>query len=103
MPLSPLILKVTSLFLTQGSLILTVADYIIYKGSAANYVVTANVAIVGTLHGTNVEACQYNETHRDCVPQGKYNLNQGDVVDFTFGIGLTQIVRFYYVILSQSS
>jgi hypothetical protein len=30
------------------------------------------------------------------VPLGTWNLEKGDVIDFTFGLGPTQIVRFYY-------
>jgi hypothetical protein len=80
-------------------LALTVVNY---EGTDGNYLVEPNAAFVGSLRGTTWKTCQYNETNRDCVPAGAWNLAAGDIIDFTFGVGPTQDVRFYYAIISTA-
>jgi len=71
------------------------------EGTDGNYLVEPNRAFVGSLRGTTVKTCQYNETNRDCVPAGAWDLGTRDTIDFTFGLGPTQDVRFYYAIIGN--
>jgi hypothetical protein len=73
-----------------------------FEGMDGNYGVAANAAIVGSLRGTTAKTCNYNVTNRDCVPTGQYDLSKGNIVDFTFGLGAGQEVRFYYAIIGSS-
>jgi len=71
------------------------------EGNDGNYVVKPNAAMVGSLRGTTARTCSYNETNRDCVPTFRYDLTAGQTIDFTFGLGATQAVRFYYAIIGS--
>ena len=64
-----------------------------YEGTDGPHVVEPVSALVGSLRRKNDLTCAYNETNRDCVPRGTWNLETRDF--FTFGLGLMQIMRFY--------
>ncbi|KIM73568.1 hypothetical protein PILCRDRAFT_15148 [Piloderma croceum F 1598] len=72
------------------------------EGTDGTYIIAANAAIVGSLRGTTATACNYNVTNRDCVPTGQYDLGKGNILDFTFGLGYGQVVRFYYAMIGGS-
>ena len=80
-------------------LLLTITNY---EDSKRPYAVAAPVAaIVGSLRGTNVKPCNYNQTNQVCAPTGIYNFKTGNIVDFTFGILDTQVFLLYYAILGS--
>jgi hypothetical protein len=64
-----------------------------------NYIVQPNEAMVGSLRGTTAKTCHYNVTNRDCIPGGTYDLKAKTDIDFTFGLGPSQDVKFYYAII----
>jgi len=68
------------------------------EGTDGNYILAAKTDLVGSLRRTTKKPCTYNQTNRDCVPTGQYNLCAGDVIDFDFGLASDEIVRFYYAI-----
>jgi len=72
------------------------------EDSKRPYAVAAPVAaIVGSLRGTNVKPCNYNQTNQVCAPTGIYNFKTDNIVDFTFGIHDTQAFLLYYAILGS--
>ncbi|KIM86070.1 hypothetical protein PILCRDRAFT_333260 [Piloderma croceum F 1598] len=73
----------------------------IIEGNDGNYLVAPNAAMVGSLRDTTAKVCDYNVSNRDCVPTGRYDLQQGNNIDFTFGLGGDQAVRFYYSIIAS--
>jgi hypothetical protein len=90
--------KISQSIFTCIFILLTVANY---EGNDANYLVAANAAMVGSLRGTTAKVCNYNVSNRDCVPAGRYDLKKGNYIDFTFGLGQDQDVRFYYSIIAS--
>jgi len=56
--------------------------------------------MIGKLRSTNKTVCIYNESNGDCVPNGTWDLQKGDFIDFRFGLGNTQVVNFYYALLA---
>ena len=72
-----------------------------YEGTDGNYLVELTKPLRGSLRRTNDQTCAYNVTNRDCVPVGTWNLKIGDVIDFTYGLGHSQVVRFYYGIFGD--
>ena len=56
--------------------------------------------MVRTLRRTNQTVCIYNESNGDCMPNNNHNLQVGDFIDFSFGLGNTQVGNFYYVLLA---
>jgi len=71
------------------------------EGNDGNYLVAPNAAMVGSLRGTTAKVCNYNVSNRDCIPAGRYDLQKGNYIDFTFGLGGDQEVRFYYSIIAS--
>jgi hypothetical protein len=67
-----------------------------YEGTDGNYIVAPNDPIVATLRGTNWYPCDYNGTSRECLPLGRWDLMVGDNIDFSFGLGASQVIMFYY-------
>jgi hypothetical protein len=92
--------RIVSIKLQQSIRVASVACLI--EGTSGNYLVEPNADFVGSLRGTTYKTCRYNETSRDCAPAGTWNLAAGDIIDFTFGVGPTQDVRFYYAIISTA-
>ena len=75
-------------------LLLTVANY---EGVDGDYIIEPDSPLVGTIRGGD-KICDYNATNRDCVPTGPFSLNTGAIIDFSFGLGIQQLGRFYYAI-----
>jgi hypothetical protein len=90
--------KISQSIFTWIFILLTVANY---KGNDGNYLVAPNAAMVGSLRGTTAKVCNYNVSNRDCIPAGRYDLQKGNYIDFTFGLGGDQDVRFYYSIIAS--
>ena len=67
-----------------------------YEGTDGNYLVEPTKPLRGSLRRTKDQTCVYNATNLDCVPQGRWDLETGDVIDFIYGLGPTQVVRLYY-------
>lgn len=84
---------------TDPHLLLTITNY---EGSDADYVIAANAPITATLRGGPANLCYYNVTNRDCVPTAQYSFEAGAIVDFTFGLTISQTARFYYAIIGNS-
>ena len=61
-----------------------------------NYLVEPTKPLRGSLRRTKDQTCAYNVTNRDCVPLGTWNLETGDVIDLTYGLGPTQLAGLYY-------
>lgn len=72
-----------------------------YAGTDGEYVVAAHSPIMGILHTTTTNTCDYNVSNRDCVPTGLYDFTKGNILDFSFGLESGQIVRFYYAIIGS--
>jgi hypothetical protein len=70
-----------------------------YEGTDAHYLIEPNEPMVATVRSTQQTVCTFNTTARNCVPSGKFNLSSGSFIDFAFGVGSTQNVRFYYAVL----
>jgi hypothetical protein len=90
--------QISQLTLTWRFLLLIVANY---EGTDGNYIVKPNSPLVGTLRQSTKGTCSYNDTNRDCVPSGRYDLTAGNIIDFTFDIGVSQVVWFYYGIFGS--
>ena len=89
--------KISQPTVTWRFFLLIIANY---EGSGSTYHVKPNSATVGTLRRTNQTVCIYNESYGDCIPNNNYDLQAGDFIDFKFGLGNTQVVNFYYVLLA---
>jgi hypothetical protein len=90
--------KISQSIFTWIFILLSVANY---EGKDGNYLVAPNAAMVGSLRGTTAKVCNYNVSNRDCIPAGRYDLQKGNYIDFTFGLGGDQDVRFYYSIIAS--
>jgi len=70
------------------------------EGTDQPYPVKPNSPMSGKLRGTKKTVCIYNESNGDCIPNGNWDLQKGDFIDFRFGLGSTQVVNFYYALLA---
>ena len=50
--------------------------FVKYKGTDAHYLVEPNIPMVATLRATREQVCTFNETTRNCVPSGKWNVSR---------------------------
>ena len=76
--------------------------YILYAGSDQNFVVRPGTSLVGSLRGAGgLKLCDYNAINVDCLPTIPRTLVAGDIIDFTFTLSGTQVVRVYYAIGSM--
>ena len=90
--------KISQPTVTWRFFLLIIANY---EGTNGFYTVKpTNTPMVGKLRRTNQTVCLYNESNGDCIPSNNYDLLAGDFIDFRFGLGQTQVVNFYYLLLA---
>jgi hypothetical protein len=75
----------------------------LYEGTSGHYLVTPTTPLLGKVRDTPWYACDYNLTNQNCVPNGRYDLDKGAIIDFTFGTSPGQVVKIYYAIGNGTS
>jgi len=66
------------------------------------FIIAPNSYIVGKLHGKQLKLCNGNVDYpRDCQPNGAFDLKNGDVIDFTWGMSNGQVGELEYAIVEN--
>jgi hypothetical protein len=72
------------------------------EGDDGSFAIEAQNVIVGHIHGQKNPVCKGDKSHpekaRVCYPLGRYSLEKGDVIDFTWGMSQYQAGVLAYAI-----